>query len=143
MTYRPYNQLTASGLSDIRPNNTGVTITKGTPIRINSSGELDFVNVTSEAQALAASGIAAEDILNLTSGSIVTSGKVQNIITTASFGDLLFIDKTGALTNIKPSIGINSFVAGDFVVSAGVVAKNVSNPLLKDLIVIVDIIGQL
>lgn len=143
MTYRPYSLLTASGVSDTRPNNSGVTITKATPVRMNSSGELDFINVAIEAQALSVAGCAFEDIPHATSGVIVTNGKVSDITTSATFGDLLYIDKTGNLTNVKPSIGVNSFVAGDFVVSIGVVAKNTVNPSLKDLIIMVDIIGQL
>lgn len=143
MTYRPYSLLTASGISDIRPNNSGVTILKGTPTRINASGELDFINVAIEAQALSVAGCVSEDISNATSGVIITSGKVADITTSASFGDLMYIDKTGNLTNVKPSIGVNSFVAGDFVVSIGVIAKNTTNPVLKDLVIMVDIIGQL
>lgn len=143
MTYRPYSLLTASGISDTRPNNSGVTISKATPVRINTFGELDFINVAIEAQALSVAGCAAEDIPNTTSGVMVTSGKVSDITTSATFGDLMYIDKTGNLTNIKPSIGVNSFVSGDFVVSIGVIAKNPGNPILKDLIIMVDVIGQL
>lgn len=143
MTYRPYSALTATGISDTRPNNSGITISKGIPVRINSSGELDFINVSVESQALSVAGVASENIPNTQSGTFLTTGKVSDITTTASFGDLLYIDKTGSLTNIKPSIGVNSFVSGDFVVSVGVVAKNSSNPLLKDLVIMIDIIGQL
>ena len=143
LTYRPYSLLTASGISDTRPNNSGVAILKGTPTRINSSGELDFINVAIEAQSLSVAGCASEDIANATSGVIVTTGKIADITTSASFGDLMYVDKTGNLTNIKPSIGVNSFVSGDFVVSVGVIAKNTSNPILKDLVIMIDVIGQL
>lgn len=143
VTYRPYNALTASGVSDSRPNNTGVSINKGTPVRMNSSGELDFIDVSIEAQALSVSGVAAESIPDGSSGVMITSGKVSNITTSAVFGDFMYIDKTGNLTNIKPSIGVNSFVSGDFVVSVGVIAKNSDNPSNKDLVIIIDVIGQL
>lgn len=143
MTYRPYTLLTASGVSDSRPNNTGVTIPKGTPVRMNSSGELDFVDVSIESQALSVAGVVSADVPNATSGPIITSGKVADITTSAAFGDLMFIDKTGNLTNIKPSMGVNGFTTGDFVISIGVVAKNLDNPSLKDLILMVNIVGQL
>lgn len=143
MTYRPYTELTATGISDTRPNNTGVTISKAIPVRINSSGEMDFINVSIEAEALSVAGLTSEEISDNSSGNFVSSGKVSNITTTASFGDLMYIDKTGALTNIKPSIGVNGFVSGDFVVSVGVIAKNSSNPSNKDLIILIDVIGQL
>jgi hypothetical protein len=55
----------------------------------------------------------------------------------------MYIDKTGNLTDIKPSIGVNSFIAGDFVISVGVIAKNATNPANKDLVISIDVIGQL
>lgn len=143
MSFRPYNQLTASALTDSRSNNTGVPINKGTPVRINSSGELDFVNVSVENQILNIAGIASQTIPDGNAGAFLSSGKIEDITTTASFGDLVFISKTGTLTEIKPSIGVAGFLAGDFVVSVGVVAKNETNPLLKDLIINVEIKGQL
>lgn len=143
MTYRPYNALTASGLSDIRTNNSGVSINKGVPVRINAAGELDFINVSVEAQALSVAGIAGQTIPNSTSGTFLSSGKVEDITTTANFGDTMYISKTGELTNTKPSVGIDGFIAGDFVVSVGVIAKNEGNPLLKDLIINIDVQGQL
>ena len=143
MTYRPYNTFTASGVSDNRPNNTGVTINKGTPVRINASGELDFIDVSIESQASGAAGVVSQNILDGASGPVITSGKVSDITTSAAFGDLMYIDKTGILTNIKPSIGVNSFISGDFVVSIGVIAKNADNPINKDLVIMVDIVGQL
>lgn len=143
MTFRPYSQLTASGLSDSRTNNTGVTMAKGTPARINSSGELDFIDVSVESQALAGVGVVAQSILNNSQGTFLSSGKVEDITTLASFGDLVYVSKTGGLTNSKPSIGVDSFISGDFVIQVGVIAKNEANPLLKDLIINIAIVGQL
>jgi len=143
MTYRPYSTLTASGISDTRPNNSGVTMDKGTPVRINTSGEIDFINVSVEDEVANVSGVTSESILNTTSGNFITTGKVTNITTTAVFGDVVYISKTGTLTNVKPSIGVAGFVSGDFIVSVGVIAKNASNPSNKDLVVIIDVVGQL
>lgn len=143
MTYKPYSAITTTGIADTRTNDSGITIPKGTPVKIKPNGDIDFVNVSIEADVFAVAGIAESNIAYLSTGSIITTGRVTNITTTASFGDMMYIDKTGALTNIKPSIGVNSFVAGDFVVSVGVIAKNSSNPLNKDLVVVIDIVGQL
>lgn len=143
MTFRPFNQLTASAVSDDRTNNTGVSMNKGVPARINSLGELDFVDVSVEAEALNTVGVVAQTILNNSQGKFLTSGKIEDIVTSAAFGDLVYIDKTGNLTNVQPSVGVNGFVVGDFVIQVGVVAKNESNPLLKDLIISVAIVGQL
>lgn len=143
MSFRPYNQLTASGVSDERTNNTGVSISKGTPVKINNAGELDFINVTVEADSLAIAGVVAGTIGNGAQGTFLNSGKIEDLTTLANFGDTLYVSKAGALTNIKPSIGVDGFIAGDFVISIGVVAKNESNPTLKDLILNIDVVGQL
>lgn len=88
-------------------------------------------------------GVASESIANGSSGAFITTGKVTNITTSASFGDVVYVSKTGILTNTKPSIGAGGFIAGDFVVSVGVIAKNADNPSSKDLVVIIDVVGQL
>lgn len=116
---------------------------KGTPVRINNSGELAFVNVSTESEATNIAGITNEEILSGNSGNFVSSGKITNITTTANFGDVMYIDKFGGLTNVAPVAGQNSFVEGDFVITAGVVAKNIDNALNKDLIINIDIVGQL
>lgn len=143
MSYRPYNQLKTSGVSDERVNNTGVTITKGTPVRANSSGELDFVNVSVEAESISAIGVVTEDITNTNSGEFINAGKISDISTLASFGDPVYVSKSGGLTATKPSLGVDGFVSGDLVIYVGIVAKNEDNPVLKDLIVNLQVIGQL
>lgn len=138
MTYRPYNKITSSAVSDERVNNSGVTMLKGTPARINSSGELDFIDVSSDTTSLSVVGIVATDISNGSSGGFLTTGKIENITTSANLGDVVWVDKTGALTNIPPAIGVNSFLEGDAIIRVGVIAKNQDNPSLKDLIVTIE-----
>lgn len=133
----------SKSVADNLPNNTGVTITKLTPVRIDGSGDIDTVDVSTEAEALATIGVAAEDILNGETGDIANSGRIEDITTSASNGDVLYIDKTGALSNVKPQIGVGSFVAGDFVIFVGTVTKNQDNGSNKDLLINVTIIGQL
>ena len=143
MTYRPYTSLTSSGVQDSRKNDSGSIIAKGTPIRIDSSGTLSTIDVSIEAEALGIIGAASENIVDGGSGLVVNSGKIEDISTTANLGDLLYISKTGDLTSIKPSIGVNGFLAGDFVVMVGVIAKNEVTPALKDLVTSISIVGQL
>lgn len=143
MSFRPYTEIKSSGVEDERTNNTGITINKGVPVRINTSGELDFINVSVEAEAINVSGVASEPITNGSKGSVVNSGKISDIATTAALGDIVYVSKSGSLTNVKPSIGVSGFVAGDFVVMVGIIAKNESNPTLKDLMLNVDVVGQL
>jgi hypothetical protein len=125
-------------------NNTGSTITKGTPVSINSSGELQLVDVTVDANALAAVGVAATDIPNASSGTIIMNGIITNITTGLAFGSAVFITPAGTLTSTYPSIGNgDGFAAGDFIIKVGVIAKNATTPANKDLLVNLYVVGQL
>lgn len=146
MTYRPYDSI-ISGIESTSVktellNSSGLTILKDKPVRINTSGDLSVVDVSLDAHALGTMGIANETITNGNYGFVVTHGKVENV-TGFAFGDFIYVSKTGGLTNSLPSEGVDSFVAGDWVIKVGVIAKNKDNPLLKDLIVNFQIIGQL
>jgi hypothetical protein len=101
------------------------------------------VDPSIEAQVLACLGVAKDSVANLASVGIVTSGRLQDVTVSGTFGDSMFISKTGGLTHIKPSIGVNGFVAGDFVVAVGIVVKNETNPLLSDLLINLRVVGQL
>lgn len=121
----------------------GHTIIKGTPIYCNASGNAKEVDVSVESEALAVIGLAQSDILIGTYGKVVSSGLVKDVSVAFSFGDVIYISKSGALTNIKPSVGVGGFLAGDFVVKVGVVTKNADDSLKKDIAVNVQIMGQL
>lgn len=145
MTYNPNNQgipAVARAASRLTANNTGNTLYKATPVRISTNG-LESIDVSNEGQANAIAGIVRADISNLNSGEVISGGLLENISTSASVGDIMYVSKVGDLTNIKPSIGVNSFISGDWVIRVGVIAKNNSNPLQKDLLVNIQIIGEL
>lgn len=124
-------------------NDAGVTLTKGTPVLITSLGKLQKIDVSSQTTCESIAGLVKENINFNSAGVIIPSGTLENITTSASFGDILYISKTGDLTNIKPDIGVNSFVTGDFVIRIGVVTKNLTTPTNKDLLISISIIGQL
>jgi len=143
MSYRPYNTIKSTGINLGYTNASGVTMDKATPVRQTSSGDIDFVDVSVEADVLGVLGLVATSILNGAKGSVATQGKVENVIITGNFGDPVFISKTGGLTTTKPSLGVGGFVAGDWVIAIGVIAKNEDNPLLKDIVLFLDVRGQL
>ena len=124
-------------------NTTGLTLTQLTPVKVNSDGSLGTVNVSIEADVQAIAGIVASNIPNGTSGNVASDGRILNIGSTYPYGTQLYISKTGGVTNVQPSIGVGSFVSGDFVVSLGVVAQNNTNPSNYDLIVRILLVGQL
>jgi len=124
-------------------NNTGATINSLNLVYVNVSGNIAVVDASDETKALNIIGISKVSILNGDTGTVVHSGRIEGITTLTGFGDTVYVSKTGELTNIKPSIGVNSFTIGDFVIKIGVIAKNELNPAEKDLIVNIEIEGQL
>jgi hypothetical protein len=148
MSYNPNFAGTASAASSKainanELNNTGNTINKLTPVRINSNGDIDTISPSIEDQVLAIAGIVNIDITTGTYGDIVNSGRIENITTSAIFGDVVYLSSAGGITTTKPSAGIDGFASGDFSVKLGVVAKNRTNPLNKDLVIHILIGGQL
>lgn len=143
MTYRPYNTLKASGLEMKYQNGSGAVIGKATPVRKTASGQIDFIDVAIESEVLSLIGITSNDINPLANGSVITAGRIENVTTSAAFGDPIYLSKTGELTNTKPDIGVAGFVAGDFVVRLATVARNETNALQKDLVLEITLVGQL
>lgn len=143
MSYRPYDQITAVGIADSRLNVSGVSMPKGTPVRLTAGGDMDFIDVSNESHAFASSGITQAVVSNLSPGPVLTSGRLINVTTSFAFGDPVYVNKTGGLTNLKPTIGIDGFVAGDFIIAIGVIGKNVDNPANKDIILNIGLVSQL
>jgi hypothetical protein len=143
MSYRPYKDLKTSGIQINYANGSGTTISKGTPVCQKNTGSIDFVNVSVESDAFGFMGIAGSNISNLLKGPVATNGRVEDVTVTGSFGDCLYISKTGSLTTTKPEIGVDGFLALDFVLRVGVIVKNETNPILKDIVLDIQLVGQL
>lgn len=124
-------------------NDSGLTITQWQPVCISVTGGIKAIDISDEDDALAIVGIAKNQALDSEQCTVVSSGKLENISTSANFNDRLYLSKTGSITNVKPDIGVGGFVEGDFVVSLGVVCANSTTPTNKDLIVNIELIGQL
>lgn len=124
-------------------NVSGSTLAVGTPVCVNASSQLILVDVSDEAAVKAIVGVAGDSIPNAASGQILDNGRLQNITTSFAVRSVLYIDKSGALTDQAPEIGTAGFTDGDFVVLVGVVVKNEFNPSNKDLKLMISVIGQL
>lgn len=124
-------------------NNTAGVITKATPVRINAAGNLSTIDPANEAHIDGFVGLAYDDIPAYSEGDVIFSGTISNITIGASFGDVVYLSKSGTLTTTKPSIGVAGFNIGDWVIRLGVIAKNQDNPTIKDLIVNIQFLGQL
>lgn len=116
---------------------------KGTPVRLDVNGNLQLVSPSNEADVTAIAGLVDADILPGATGDVANSGRLENIATTAPLGSSMYLDINGSITDTKPSVGVGGFNAGDFVVFLGVIAKNRQNPNNKDLLVRIQLIGQL
>lgn len=145
MTYNPLANFPSSAMSNARKgvNVNSNALSRGTPVRIVSAGGIDKVDPSIESQIDSIIGVVKHDVLPGNQVDIITSGTVEDITTTAAIGQPIYLSKTGGLTDIKPSIGVNGFVAGDWIIKIGVIAKNNTNPAQKDLIVNLQILGQL
>ena len=124
-------------------NMTGSLVSKGTPIAVDTNGQINLVDVSDEALALSVIGVAGSAITDGAFGSIVTHGAMKGLVTSATFGDIMYIAKDGFLTNIKPTLDNEGFVAGDFVIKMGVLVRDATNPSNKNLIVNIQVMGQL
>jgi len=135
--------LSASSLTATLINNTGSTLAEKTPVRINTNGWLDTIDVSTDSGALTIVGLTDGSITHGNTGEVLLSGCLKNVITAFSFGDVLYVSKTGDITNVKPDIGVSGFIAGDFVIKLGIISRNISNPVNKDFIINITIVGQL
>jgi hypothetical protein len=143
MSFRPYVSIKSSGIEFQFANGSGYPIPKGTPIKIRADGNIDFINVSIEQDIMSFGGIASSDSNNGQKSGVVTTGRIENIVTTFEFGDAVYIGKDGFLTNIGPSFGVAGFLVGDFVFRVGTIAKNETNPLSQDLILESTLVGRL
>lgn len=146
MTYNPNTANTPeSVLSNARPgtNSTGFTIIKATPVKITTLGAIALIDPSVEADVDGLAGLTKDNVIDGSAIDVVSAGTIENITTLANVGDTVFVSKGGYLTNVKPTIGSGGFVSGDWVIRLGVIAKNQVNPLLKDIVVNIQFVGQL
>lgn len=143
MSYNPFTrQSNITSAGRLNANQTGNSIPKATPVKITSSG-IDLMDVSVESDIDAFAGVLKDTAQIGGNGTIVSSGTIENITTSYPVGSMVYISKLGTLTNIKPSLGVNGFGEGDFVIKIGMIAQNVDSPTAKDLLVGIQIMGQL
>jgi hypothetical protein len=124
-------------------NGTGSTLLQATPVSVNTSGQIILVDVTSDASVAGIVGVVAANTLPSANGLVLDCGRLENISTSFSIGDAIYIDTNGNLTNVRPSRGVGAYTQGDYVVFVGVIVQNEFNNTLVDLKVYMDVIGQL
>lgn len=117
-------------------NNTGVNLPFLTPVCIDpTTGLISTVDVSDEIKARTVYGVLANTSMNGAKAEVTSIGRIVDVLVVGNFGDSIYVSKIGTLTNIPPAIGVGGFVAGDFSIEVGFIAKNLLNPLQKDLVV--------
>lgn len=148
MSYKPYSAIVAAAVSSITGikfeiyNNSGFGIVALQPVTADGNGRAKAIDVSVEDDALKVLGVASDAIADGAYGYVHTNGKIENVITSFAFGDYIYVSKTGGLTNILPSEGVDGFVAGDFIVRVGIITRNRVTPSQKDLVINLMIVGQ-
>lgn len=151
MSYSPFffnkeatgNVMGSRGTITNFQNASGSTLAKATLVSVNTNGQLVLVNVSNETTVQAIVGMTGMSIPNAAIGSVVDNGRLEDVTTSFAIGDPLYLGKTGLLINVKPEIGLAGFTDGDFVIFVGVVVKNEFNASLKDIKLMISVIGQL
>lgn len=145
MSYNPANSgtpLVARAAARSAANTTGITIFKFTPVKLGAGGMAPLVP-TIETDVDAFVGVARNDVLNTGSGDIINAGLLEDVAGGYAPGETVYVSKTGAVTNVKPTDGGAGFVAGDFIIKIGVIAENNVNSALRDCIICIQIMGQI
>jgi hypothetical protein len=143
MSYNPFTrQGYQAATGRFNQNQSGSALPQGSPVKITSSG-ISLVDVSQEGDVDAFAGVLANNSANGTTGQVISSGSIPNITTSFAIGSIIYISKTGILTNVKPSVGVNGFGEGDFIIKIGMIAQNIDNPTNKDLLVQIQHMGQL
>lgn len=124
-------------------NGSGLTLSKATLVAVNGSGHLVPVSVTDETTVEKIVGMTNMSIPNAAIGSVIDNGRLEDVATIFTIGTALYLGKDGLLTNIKPDYDVDGFTVGDFVIFVGVVVLNEFNASLKDIKLMISVIGQL
>jgi hypothetical protein len=149
MSYRPYyyiiSEAQAAGATSLNTsliNGSASAVSALNPVTMNTNGDFQPIDVSSD-DSLKIVGVLLATTMPSAAGSIVCNGKIENVSVGLNFGDYVYVSKAGGITNNLPEEGLFGFVAGDWVIRLGVIAKNQLNPTLKDFLVSIQIIGKL
>jgi len=145
MSYNPLPTVAISSRKIARnyTNGSGSTVSKGVLMSTLSNGNVIPVDVSNLVSADSIVGFYNQATPSAASGSVIDSGILENITTSYVVGTPVYIDTTGNLTNIAPSVGINGFLSGYSVIFAGILVKNEFNPAWIDLKILIQKVGTL
>lgn len=127
-------------------NGTLADILMAKPVSANASGQIVLADVSNETSVSRFIGISKALIPTGSNGQVVSGGRAEAIgagLSGFALGDAVYVGKNGTLINVRPDIGVASFVALDWVIFLGVVVKNEFDPGEKDIQLMIEVVGQL
>lgn len=124
-------------------NGTGTAIAQGSPCSTNTFGQIVPTDVTDQTSVQAFVGYAQFRIPATASGPVISSGRLENIVTSFAVGDAIYMGISTPLINTKPADGLYGFTVDDFVIFVGVLVQNEFNPSLTDIQLFTQNIGEL
>lgn len=124
-------------------NATGSTITKGSVLSVNTSGQSVLIDVSDETSALGLLGLAAIATPDGASGGVTSSGRLEDIGSFFSVGSAIYVGTNGQMTDHQPIVGQRGFSEGDFVIFLGVVVQNEFDNTKYDIQLLIQLVGQL
>jgi len=144
MGYSPNasNPLSSKSTAKQAGNSTGTTLAKCIPVKITSIG-METIDPSIETDVDSFAGVTRTSVNDGDVGEVVTSGLISDSGLSFAVGSVIYVSKSGGVTNSKPSIGVGGFTEGDFIIRLGVVIENESNPSLKDVLLNIQFLGQL
>jgi hypothetical protein len=146
MTYSPSffnSQSNGSSRGIVTNFQASTNLDKCTPVSINTSSQLVLTDISNESLVQAIVGLTNMSIPGGASGAVIDSGRIENVNIVFTVGDAVYINFDGTLTNTKPDLDVLGFSSGMFCVFVGVIVKNEFNPSLKDIKLMISVIGQL
>lgn len=146
VSFNPESTGTAEGVSTTYTNASSVTaIPQAMACAVNSAGLIAPLDVSSQASVNNMVGYASSRIPASTAGPVISNGRLKLYTNSNSYalGTPLYIGTDGNPTNIVPSVGVNSFVSGDYCIFLGVIVPNEVNPSEFDISLFTQIVGVL
>ena len=145
-SFNPESTGSAESITTTYTNNSSSTaIPQAMAVAANSAGLLVPLDVTNEASVNNMVGYANVRIAASATGPVISTGRLKLYTNSNSYalGTPLYVGLDANPTNIVPSIGVNGFTSGDYIVFMGVLVPNEVNPSEFDISLFTQIVGAL
>lgn len=123
-------------------NGSGITLERLKPVCVDA-GMYKLINVNDSNLSLTALAVLMEEVSVDGIGRAITFGRIEDIGNTWALDTVLYVNKNGSLSHTVPDIGIDGFIAQDYIIRVGMVIPNQNDINKFDLQVDIKIIARL